>query len=85
MQDTGRLEALMNQHGNAILRFCTLQLRDAKLAEDAAQDVFVKAWFFHLSQGEEWTDMDGVYVVTVNMETGAVEEIFYDSGLAGNG
>ena len=44
MQDTGRLEDLMNQHGNAILRFCTLQLRDAKLAEDAAQDVFVKAW-----------------------------------------
>ena len=29
--------------------------------------------------------MDGIYVVTVNMETGAVEEIFYDSGLAGNG
>lgn len=44
MQDTGRLEDLMNQHGSAILRFCTLQLRDAKLAEDAAQDVFVKAW-----------------------------------------
>lgn len=44
MQDTGRLETLMNQHGSAILRFCTLQLRDAKLAEDAAQDVFVKAW-----------------------------------------
>ncbi|MBE5795183.1 MAG: sigma-70 family RNA polymerase sigma factor [Clostridiales bacterium] len=44
MQDTSRLEALMNQHGSAILRFCTLQLRDAKLAEDAAQDVFVKAW-----------------------------------------
>ena len=41
--------------------------------------------FFHLSQGEEWTDMDGIYVVTVNMETCAVEEIFYDSGLAGNG
>lgn len=41
--------------------------------------------FFHLSQGKEWTDMDGIYVVSVNMETGAVEEIFYDSGLAGNG
>lgn len=41
--------------------------------------------FFHLIQGSEWTDMDGIYVVTVNMETGAVEEIFYDSGLAGNG
>lgn len=41
--------------------------------------------FFHLSQGDEWTDKDGIYVVTVNVETGAVEEIFYDSGLAGNG
>lgn len=44
MQDMGRLEALMNRYGSAILRFCTLQLRDARLAEDAAQDVFVKAW-----------------------------------------
>ena len=44
MQDTSRLETLMNQYGDAILRFCTLQLRDAKLAEDAAQDVFIKAW-----------------------------------------
>ncbi|MBO5501664.1 MAG: sigma-70 family RNA polymerase sigma factor, partial [Clostridia bacterium] len=34
----------MNQYGDAILRFCTLQLRDVKLAEDAAQDVFIKAW-----------------------------------------
>ena len=44
MQDTSRLETLMNQYGDAILRFCTLQLRDVKLAEDAAQDVFIKAW-----------------------------------------
>lgn len=35
MQDTIRLEALMNRYGSAILQFCTLQLRDAKLAEDA--------------------------------------------------
>ena len=44
MQDTERLEALMNLYGSTILRFCSLQLRDAKLAEDAAQDVFIKAW-----------------------------------------
>ena len=41
--------------------------------------------FYHLTQGDEWMEMDGIYVVTVNMKTGAVDEIFYDSGLAGNG
>lgn len=41
--------------------------------------------YYHLSQGEEWTEMDGIYVVTVNLQSGAVEEIIYDSGLAGNG
>ena len=38
------LERLMLAHGTQIKRFCTLQLRDAALAEDAAQEVFVKAW-----------------------------------------
>lgn len=40
---------------------------------------------YHLDQGAEWQEMDGIYVVKVNLQTGAVEEIFYDSGLAGNG
>lgn len=46
MQDerTHWLEMLMTTHGSAILRFCALQLKDAKLAEDAAQEVFLKAW-----------------------------------------
>ena len=39
-----RLESLMHAYGTDIKRFCTLQLRDAALAEDATQDVFVKAW-----------------------------------------
>ena len=38
------LESLMHAYGTDIKRFCTLQLRDAALAEDATQDVFVKAW-----------------------------------------
>ncbi len=41
--------------------------------------------FYHLQQGSEWQDMDGIYVVTVNLENGVVEEVLYDSGLAGNG
>lgn len=43
-QSAERLEHLMRAYGTDIKRFCTLQLRDAALAEDAAQDVFFKAW-----------------------------------------
>ena len=43
-QSTERLEHLMQTYGTDIKRFCTLQLRDATLAEDAAQEVFFKAW-----------------------------------------
>lgn len=47
------------------------------------QPMFIK--FFTLSQGEKWTEKDGIYVVTVNLRTGEIEGITYDSGLAGNG
>lgn len=43
-QKTDRLERLMDTYGTQIKRFCALELKDAHLAEDAAQDVFVKAW-----------------------------------------
>ena len=39
-----RLTDMMNRYGTDIKRFCLLQLRDAGQAEDAAQDVFIKAW-----------------------------------------
>ena len=41
--------------------------------------------YFHLSQGETWQEKDGIYVVVVNMETSVIEDMIYDSGLAGNG
>ena len=42
--------------------------------------------FFHLSQKPgEWVEKDGIYVVTVNLMDGAVEDIYYDTGLMGNG
>ena len=47
------------------------------------QPMFIK--FFTLSQGEKRTEKDGIYVVTVNLRTGEIEGITYDSGLAGNG
>lgn len=47
MSDTERsqrITELMTRYGTDIKRFCLLQLRDASQAEDAAQDVFIKAW-----------------------------------------
>ena len=42
--------------------------------------------YYWLWQSEnEWQEGNGVYIVDVNVETGAVEEIYYDNGLLGNG
>jgi len=41
--------------------------------------------YYHLSQGNGWTEKDGIYVVDINLETGEIEDIIYDSGLAANG
>jgi len=38
------LEQLMAQYGTSLWRMCTLQLRDAALAEDAVQETFLKAY-----------------------------------------
>ena len=38
-----------------------------------------------LTQSEEWVEKDGIYVVKVNLATGEIEDILYDSALAGNG
>lgn len=39
-----RMTDMMTRYGTDIKRFCLLQLRDVSQAEDAAQDVFIKAW-----------------------------------------
>ena len=42
--------------------------------------------FFHLTQNaDEWTEKDGIYVVTINLLDGVVEDTYYDNGLMGNG
>lgn len=39
-----RLDQMMRQHGNSVKRLCCLYLGDMALAEDAAQETFIKAW-----------------------------------------
>lgn len=38
------LEAMLSAHGTAVLRFAAFYLRDRSLAEDAAQEVFLRAY-----------------------------------------
>ena len=42
--DEQKLEALMDAYGTQVKRLCCLYLRDMGLAEDAAQETFIKAW-----------------------------------------
>ena len=52
-----------------------------------ANDQPVVDLFLRLTQKEDgtYTEKDGIYVVTVNMIDGTVEDVLYDSGLASNG
>lgn len=44
MNNESTVTRLMDEHGNSILRLCALYLRDAGLAEDAAQETFLRAY-----------------------------------------
>ena len=78
------LQALQIEHG-----LTEKQLEQLETFEDDDSFAFdhapVMSLFFHLTQGTGWTEKDGIYVVSINMDTGVVEDIIYDSGLAGNG
>lgn len=39
-----KLEFLMETYGSQVKRLCCLYLRDLSIAEDAAQETFIKAW-----------------------------------------
>ena len=50
-------------------------------------DVPIITEYFWLWQGdgEKFTEGDGLYAVEVNVQTGVIENVMYDSGLSGNG
>lgn len=43
-ESDARMEALIDAHGNHILRLCVLYLGDRQMAEDAFQETMLKAW-----------------------------------------
>lgn len=44
MNNENTITRLMNEHGNSILRLCAMYLCDTSLAEDAAQETFLRAY-----------------------------------------
>ena len=46
--------------------------------------VHLMFWLWQEDEGP-FTEKDGQYWVTINLQTGVIEDILYDAGLAGNG
>jgi hypothetical protein len=77
--------ALVGEYGLTDEQAALLQIFDddeTYAFEDGRPTVFL---YYHLTQGSEWREKDGIYVVKVNLETREIENIIYDSTLAGNG
>jgi hypothetical protein len=77
--------ALASEHGLTNEQVKLLQIFDGDETYLLEGDRPMVTLRYHLMQGSEWIEKDGIYAVTVNLETGEVEDIFYDSGLASNG
>ena len=61
------LERLMEEHGDRILRLCALCLRDAALAEDAAQETMLRAWRGYGSYRGDAAERTWLTAIAVNV------------------
>lgn len=77
--------ALLSEYGFTAQQAQSLVLYDDESTYQIDAGRPTVSLFYHLSLGGEDAQKDGIYVVTVNMESGEIEDIFYDSGLAANG
>lgn len=63
-----KIEQLMDDYGTAILRMCFAYLKDMGLAEDAAQDTFIKAYrsFDRFCASEAWSEKAWLMRIAIN-------------------
>ncbi|MDD6041810.1 MAG: hypothetical protein PUD63_11555 [Clostridia bacterium] len=88
---THEMDAIARQTLQERFALTQHQLEQLELVEESC-DWFVRedqklfSLYYWLRQCEDnWTEADGIYIVDVNVETGAVEEAHYDTGLFGKG
>lgn len=79
------VQALIREYALTNTQVSLLEIWDGDETYAFENDTPTVSLYYHLSQGEQWMEKDGIYVVTVNLKTGAIEDVLYDSGLAGNG
>ena len=60
------IERLMEQYGSRILRLCALYLKDASLAQDAAQETFFKAYRHYEKYRGEASEITWLSRIAVN-------------------
>lgn len=85
MDQTGRA-ALKERFGLNDQQIANMELEDDSCTWYIKNDQKLFSLYYWLWQNEtEWVEGNGIYMVDVNVETGAVEEIYYDNALLGNG
>ena len=62
-----RIEGLMTQYGDYIIRFCYMYLKNWHLAEDASQEVFLKSYKHLESFREEATEKTWLSSIAINV------------------
>lgn len=60
------LERLITEYGDAVLRMCYLYLKDYHLAEDAAQDTFIKAMKYYDSFNQKSSEKTWLTRIAIN-------------------
>lgn len=79
-------DALVKRYGLTAAQAQALQWHDTWTDFGMVDDVPVlNVWFSLTLEEGVWSEGDGLYGASVNVETGVIEEMFYDSALAGNG
>ncbi len=78
--------AIQEQYGLTDAQMQLLEFVPESTYYNMVGDVPVVQPYFGLNQSPNgWQEKDGIYVVVVNVQDGAIEEVRYDSALLGNG
>ena len=84
------IEAIRSVYGLTDAQIAMLETfddRDGMLFEmqEGHHVISVMYWLWQGDEESGHTEKDGVYWIDVNMDTGVIEDMLYDSGMAGNG